>query len=380
MSRKSSNTTSHDEAVSIIEKLASGSLGGILEATGDCNQCTEKLRINLLEGASSLSREQSVGTVRPDISLFDENGKPVRFIEVVDSHAPESTVHAFALENHIEIVEIHLRADKEFIGTRRNKALDASLTVKARLQELADGRILIDAHNLLCGRPKCRECGTPLPMRTITVSAKDCWKCGGNVTVATGDKDGQGLEQDYFTTEEIEFAHENGVTLERRFSATVGEKYLANVCTQCDQIQGNWFLYMDPFHDRFKVHKTQRQTYGPCDQCSTFYCWTHGEYVDYGGANDCPTCLAEAERVMCPNNTDRDCFYPDKCEESGCYFLNREQQRNDLRDQLKQDQRIYQRHREQQRRDQQEQYEQQQRKLAEFQEWFNRRLSPPEQP
>ena len=234
-------------------------------------------------------------------------------------------------------------------------------------------RVSLDAHNLLCRRPKCRKCGTPLPLRTVTVSTKDCWKCSQNVNVATGDKDGESLEQDYFTTEEIEFAQKNGVTLERRFSSTVGGKYLANVCTGCDQIQGNWFLYMDPFHDRFNLQKAERQEYGPCDQCATRYCMTHGEYMDYRGGNQCPACLEEAERVMCPNNPDRECFYPQRCEENGCYFVNREQQRRDQLEQAEQQQRIDQERREQQQREREEQHEQGKRQWAELQEWFDQR-------
>ena len=329
MPRKSPDQTPHAEAVSIIEELVAKNLGGNLEATAECNQCGEKLTVNLVEGASSVSRETLVGTVRPDISLLNENGEPVRFIEVVDSHAPEGNVHEYALHHGSEILEIHLRAEREFTGRRGNKALDSSLTVKARVQELANGRLIVDAHNLLCLRPKCRDCGAPLPPRTVTVSTKDCWKCGQNVNVATGDKDGEALEQDYFTTEEIEFAQQNGVTLERRFSTTVGGKYLANVCTKCDQIQGDWFLYIDPFHDRFNLQKAERQVYGPCDRCATRYCLTHGKYMDYRGGSQCPACLVEAERVMCPNNPDRECFNPDRCKETGCYFLNREQERRE---------------------------------------------------
>ena len=63
----------------------------------------------------------------------------------------------------LRIVEVHLRVEREFTGRRRNKALDASLTIKARLRELAEGRIQIDAHNLLCrsrraksAEPRCR--------------------------------------------------------------------------------------------------------------------------------------------------------------------------------------------------------------------------------
>ena len=369
MSRKSPNRTPHDAAVAIIEQLVTKNLGGNLEATAACNQCSEELTINLVVGASSVSREKLVGTVRPDISLLDKNGEPLRFIEVVDSHAPEGTVHEQVLQDGTEVVEVHLRAEREFTGKRRNKALDASLTVKARLQELAAGRIVLDAHNLLCRRPKCGECGAPLPLRKVTVSTTDCWKCGQNVNVATGDKDGESLEQDHFTTEEIEFARENGVTLERRFSSTVGGKYLANVCTKCDRIQGNHYLYRDPFHDRFNLQTTERQEYGPCDRCATRYCPTHGEFMDYGVSSQCPSCLQEAERVMCPNNPDRECFYPHKCEESGCYFVNREKER---RHELEQEE-MRQRERQKQRqREREEQREQEKRQWARLNELLDR--------
>ena len=123
MSRESSNRTPHEEAVSIIEKLSTKNLGGNLEATAGCNQCSEKLTINLVAGASSVKREKLVGTVRPDISLLDQNDEPVRFIEVVYSHAPEGTDHEYALQNGIEIVEIHLRAEREFTGRRKEQSL-----------------------------------------------------------------------------------------------------------------------------------------------------------------------------------------------------------------------------------------------------------------
>ena len=368
MSRMSSSRTPHDEAVVIIEQLVTNNLGGKLEATAACNQCSEDLTINLVEGVSSVSREKRVGRVRPDISLLDQNGEPVRFIEVVDSHAPEETVHEQALQDGTEIVEVHLRAEREFTGKRRNKALDASLTVKARLEELVTGRIVLDAHNLLCRRPKCRECGAPLPLRTITISTKDCWNCDQNVNVATGVKDGGSLEQDNFTKEEIAFARENGVTLERRFSATVGGKYVANVCTACDQIQGNWFLYMDPYHDRFNLRKEERKAYGPCDSCATRYCVTHGEYMDYRDSSQCPSCLHEAERVMCPNNSDRECFYPHRCDEGGCYFVNRERER---RDQLEQAEQLQREQEERRQREREEQREREKRQWARLNEWLN---------
>lgn len=298
-----------------------------MEATAPCNECSETLSVDLLDRVSIVRREKYVGTVCPDISLLDDNGTPIRFIEVVDSHSPERNVHEYALANGIDVFELHLRAPREFIGTRKNRALDASLAIKARLQEIADGEIRVDTHTLLCQRPKCDECGGRLPLRTIAINTKDCWKCGQAVNVAVGSKDDHNLEPGSFTEEEIAFARSNGVILERRFSAMVMAKYLANVCPHCDQIQGNWFLYMDPFHDRYNIHRTSREAYGPCDACATFFCRTHWEYIDYGKAGQCPACLEEAARVMCPNNPSRECFVPDKCEATGCYFVNRERPR-----------------------------------------------------
>ena len=373
MTRKPAKQTPHNEAVAIIEQLVKENLGGSLEAIAECNQCREELKVNIVAGAATLQKEKSVGVVRPDLSLYDESGEPFRFIEVVDSHAPERNVHGYALKNGIEIIEFHLRANREFTGRRRNRALDESLTVKARLQELAEGRFLIDAYNLLCQRPKCMDCGTPFPSRKVTIRTTDCWNCGRNVNVAVGSKDDDHLRQDDFTREEMSFAQENGVMLERRFSATVGGKYVANVCIECDQIQGNWFLYMDPFHDRFNVYRAEKQGYGPCDNCAARYCLTHGEYLDYKQSKQCPSCLEESERVMCKNMPERECFYPQKCESSNCYFLNREEQKRLQQKQLEQE---WERQQEQERKRRQQQAREQnpmQQEFSVFREWFDQR-------
>ena len=282
--------------------------------------CGQLLSVDLVEGANRVQRNKNVGPVRPDLSIFDSTNRPIRFIEIVDSHKPQSNVHEYALENKIDVFELHLNAEKEFVGRRRNRALDASLTAKARLKDLEAKRLTIDSHTLLCQRPKCEDCSSSLPLRTIAISMKGCWNCSQNILVAVGHKDGSELEQDFFTDEELEFASGNGVILERRFSSTVEAKYLANVCPHCDQIQGNWYLYKDPFHDRFNLHQTEREAYGPCDNCSARMCFTHGEYFDYAGKMQCPDCVREAEKTMCPKVPERQCFYPDKCQKIGCYF------------------------------------------------------------
>ena len=74
--------------MSIMEKHLKESIGSTLEADAKCNECVESLRVNLVENASRVERNKNVGPVRPDLSLFESTNRPVRFIEIVDSHKP----------------------------------------------------------------------------------------------------------------------------------------------------------------------------------------------------------------------------------------------------------------------------------------------------
>lgn len=321
------NTSPHEQALAILEKHITDHIGKSFEADAVCNECGEAMSIDLVDRAISVKRNRQVGSVRPDLSIFDSEGIPIRFIEIVDSHKPQSNVHEYALAHNVEVVEIHLNARRQFFGERANRALDASLVVKTRLEDLKKKIVHIDAHTQLCERLRCDECGSPLPKRIVTIHVKDCWKCGQNVNVAVGSKEGETFFPDDFTGEELTFAEANEVILDRRFSATERRKYLANVCAFCDQIQGNWFLD-NPFlvccgaDGRFRLHKTEREEFGPCDTCAKRLCLHHDEYFDYTGDRQCPECVRESERVMCPNVSERDCFYPGRCGDVGCYFLN----------------------------------------------------------
>ena len=341
---RQNNESVHEQAVSILERHILENLGATLNATGRCNGCGDELRINLVEGASRVERNKQVGPVRPDLSIFGSNDNALRFVEIVDSHKPESNVHDYALNNGIEVFEFHLNAKREFTGQRKNKALDASLTVKARLEDLKEKRLEIDAHTLLCQRPKCDECLHPLPRRTITVSTIDCWHCKKNMRVAVGYKDDVVLgfnslsgTEIGFTAEELDFIKDKGVILERRFSNDAKTKYLANICPHCDQLTGNWYLQKDPHHRRFTVDSATREKFGPCDRCSTYWCNTHGEYLDFTDDPHCPECVREAEKTMCPYVSGRECYYPDRCQQDGCYFQNRQEQERKRQEQEKQE-------------------------------------------
>lgn len=339
------NDSVHEKAVSIFERHILGSFGATLNATGKCNECGDEITVNLVEDACRVERNKQVGQGRPDLSIFGSNDQALRFVEIVDSHKPESNVHEYAIRNGIEVFEFHLNAQREFNGQRKNKALDASLTLKARLADLKAKRLEIDAHNVLCQRPKCADCSHPLPRRTLIVGMIDCWKCNRSMRVAVGYQDDIPLGYNVlsgteigFTDEELEFIKGNDVIMERRFSGDAKTKYLANICPHCDRLTGNWYLYTDPHHRRFTVELTRTEQYGPCDRCSTYWCNTHGEYLNFTSNPHCPECVREAGKSVCPNVSGRECYYPGRCRRDGCYFQNRQEQ--EFRRQVQEEQEI----------------------------------------
>ena len=320
----------HEQAVSLIERLVSKSIGDELLVSVTCNECRDVRHVDLVANGHSVLRNRTVGTVRPDLAVLDANNKPLRFLEVIDSHKPGLNVHEYALAHGIEVFEFHLRSmdgSNLLPFSRRrtvNKALDEALVIKKRLDDLRAGRIVVDAHTLLCDRPKCLDCGTRLPRRTITISKYGCWNCKKVLLIATGSKDGHSIQGDELTNDEVSFARSNGVFLERRFSATMRTKYLANICNHCDQIMGEWYLHVDPYHEDFRLPVATLVEDGPCDACAQRYCHSHGEWFTYSSAGQCVGCIDESERVMCPNVQERQCFYPDRCKADRCYFSKRD--------------------------------------------------------
>ena len=319
--------TPHEQALSLLESMIISRIGdNPLNANRTCNECGDLDTFDLVEGIVEVRRNKSVGNVRPDLSLWDSDGNLRLMIEVVDTHAPDNPVYTHALSHGIDVVEFHLASRKRdyLVRRKRTPAHEKALNTKTRLQDFADGRLEIDAHTFQCARPKCDECLTPLPRREISTETRECWKCEKPVVIAKGAIDGNSLWQDNFTDDELAWVREQGVKLERRYSFTIRDRYLANVCTNCDQIQGDYYLYVDEYHTGFIVKEQTRSEFGPCTPCATEYCKPcQSEYFSYGGQRNCLRCENAANRVMCPHNTDRECLFPNKCDSEKCYWLNR---------------------------------------------------------
>ncbi|MCY3882190.1 MAG: hypothetical protein OXG61_08730 [Chloroflexi bacterium] len=320
----------HEQAVDILYGRLTAALGGKLLATGRCNECPDEISIDLLKDVAEIKRNAVIGPVMPDLVLLDRRGRPLTFVEVVVSHSPGRNVHNYALEHGVQILEFDVVPDGESLPRtgRRRKATEEALAIKARFRELQQGQPRVDVHNLSCERPRCSGCGSPLPLRTVIILTKNCWNCERAMRVAVGSRDSRHLYPAQFNESELAFARAHGVTLEVRYSATVSESYLANVCRACDQMQGNWFLYQDPFHDSYHLFEAEQHGYdGPCDKCSERICNLHGDYFAYEAGGECPACVAEAELTSCREDERRECHYPATCDEQGCYFTRREEAR-----------------------------------------------------
>lgn len=319
--------TLHEQALDILQERIEGALGKELVAQVNCKEYHETHLVDLVRDAASVRRDYALPGCRPDLAILNEAGKVLSLVEVVVSHAPERNVHRYAIEHGLLIVEFHLPPPEktDYWGRKKRKASDEAVLIKRSLENFRSGPLLADDHNLLCQRPRC-DANHPLPLRVVHVQTKDCWNCHKDMKVAVGARDTEDLYPEDFTPEERKFAQEQGVILQTRFSRTVGARYLANVCGECDQIQGNWFLYMDPYHDAYRYDVVERREYGPCDECAKRYCQIsdHGEYIDHEDKG-CPTCHYLAELVMCHHRQDRECFYPDTCKGQGCYFQRREE-------------------------------------------------------
>lgn len=330
----------HEQAIMAVQEALSGAVGQYLLVEMNCNECPDDHTYDLVQNVATIEASPHLGGIYPDLVCYDLHGEPVTFVEVVLTNEPSEQVRQYAVKHGINLYEVHLKkvAAQSWERVEKRKArreAQEALAVKRRLQDLGAGKIRIDEHNQLCLRPRCDDCEAPLPERTILISVTNCWKCEASVTAATGAISGSrwgdgGLEPSSFTKAEQEFAASHGAILQRRFSATLGAKDVYNVCPQCDRIQGNWYFYADPYHDRYMIQKAERKAYGPCDRCAERTCPTHGEYHVYDDDSTCPDCRIEAERVFCRVVEGRECFYPDECAGLGCYFTRGQQERRKL--------------------------------------------------
>ncbi|MBI3416933.1 MAG: hypothetical protein HY043_16705 [Verrucomicrobia bacterium] len=189
-----------------------------------CDQCDHKHDGNLLKKAASVALEQVLGEARPDLLLKDATGKPVVAIEVIVTHEPEQSARDFYLKQNIVVVEVRI---KDGIA----------------LEALKDLRELKADAVSFCTRKKCPDCHAPLRPKMLNIVVGDCYRCHLPMKVAFIEADGMGFPSSAFSPQEIECAKKQGCILEVRYSKTVNNRYLANVCPKCKAFIGEHYMH-----------------------------------------------------------------------------------------------------------------------------------------
>ena len=198
--------------------------GTAIKLRWKCSQCPDKHEGNLLKRAATVKLEHDLGEARPDVLLLDASDKPVVAIEVVVTHAPEETVREFYARQCIQLVRINLPDG-------------AALEPLRYLSELSASFVSV------CTRRKCPSCRKPLTKRTLHVVVSGCYRCEKPMKVAFLDFEGSTSGPEAFAESDIKLAREHGCILEKRYSNTIKESYLASVCPICRAFVGQHFLH-----------------------------------------------------------------------------------------------------------------------------------------
>ncbi len=189
-----------------------------------CSLCESPHAGNLLKRARSIYLEHTLGPCRPDLTLFDEQSRPVAVIEVVVSHEPEEHVREFCTKHKIGLLEYHLEDDCGLEVLRPLGKFEATI-----------GNI--------CTREKCPQCKAPLFEVIIHVVTGNCWKCRAEMKIAFGYGEGGMAGPDEFTPHGVSIARKNGAVLRERYSNVVKKRYLANTCQRCGTFCGDFYLH-----------------------------------------------------------------------------------------------------------------------------------------
>ncbi len=95
---------------------------------------------------------------------------------------------------------------------------------------------------------KCSKCyGNCTHRKKLFIITGYCWRCQFPVKVAV--KNCEPEEYNYpcgpegFTLSEIELARVAGVKIKVRFSKTLNESYMANICPKCNALIGKHYLF-----------------------------------------------------------------------------------------------------------------------------------------
>lgn len=198
--------------------------GQSFDISWGCDECDEKHQYNLLTGVASVKVEYRLPDCQPDIALLTADNMVKAVIEVVVKHKPEDYAVKYYKDNEIILIQIDLQS------------FDDIDHLEERLQH--------PTKVAFCLSPVCEICGKRKNTARMRIVDTHCWKCGNKMKMALID----GCAYSYlgptdFNKNELRLAAKHGVTIKERYSQTVEDSYLANVCNTCNAFIGDFYLH-----------------------------------------------------------------------------------------------------------------------------------------
>lgn len=190
-----------------------------------CEKCYEIHSGNLLKKAVTVVTEYNLDVCKPDIALLDINGKVVIVIEVVVTHRPEPEVLEYYDKHKIACLQI-------VVGD-----FDDCDCIKEKLSNPNCVNI--------CPNPTCEKCGEKMHYVKMVTVTTECWRCNQAMKVAmlVADNGREILSPSEFNEEEISIAKSLGSNIAKRYSKTVKDSYVANVCGHCNTFVGGFYMH-----------------------------------------------------------------------------------------------------------------------------------------
>ncbi len=202
-----------------------------------CSHCYDAHKGNLTKKATAVLLEQSLGPIRPDIALMDSSGRPLIVIEVIVSHHPELETIDYCDKNKIYLLQVNLKSEKDLYGIE-----DEILKLNCSLDYCPE-------------RKKCPLCGDFCYKKYVQTTYIECWKCKRQMKLATFySLDWYGAR--CFSEKDCTVARELGAIVKKKFSKTMGERYLASCCNYCGGFSGDFFLH--DFLDELETQKDNK--------------------------------------------------------------------------------------------------------------------------
>ena len=198
--------------------------GQSFDISWECDKCDEIHRYNLLTGVASVKVEYRLPDCQPDIALLTADNTVKTVIEVVVKHKPEDYAVKYYKDNEIILIQIDLQSFDDI----------------DHLEE----RIQHPTKVTFCLSPVCEICGKRKNTARMRIVDTYCWKCGNKMKMALID----GYAYSYlgpteFNENELRLAAKHGVIIKERYSQTVEDSYLANVCNSCNAFIGDFYLH-----------------------------------------------------------------------------------------------------------------------------------------